>query len=80
MPDIAFGVDRLALEVGRIDLVVINQRQLPDPRRGEILQRRRSDPAQPDQHHMRLGQRELPGAADLGQHDMARETVEAVGL
>ena len=66
-------------QVGGIDAVVVDQHERADARAGEILQRRRADPAEADEHHLGPRQRRLPGAADLGQHDMAGETVEAVG-
>ena len=76
--DLVLAVDRLALEVGGIDSVVVDQRQRADSRRGEVLQRRTADSAEADHGDMRLRQHRLPCAADLGQHDVPRETAEAV--
>ena len=59
--------------------VVVDQHQRADSGAGEVLQRRRADPAEPDQHDPRAGQRRLPRAADLGQHYVAGEAVEAFG-
>ena len=77
--DVGGGEGRLALEVGLVDRVAVDQRQPPDPGARQVLQRRAADPATADQNDMRLGERDLAGAADLGQDDMAGETVQAFG-
>lgn len=76
--DVGRREDRLALQVAGIDHIVIDQRQPPDSRSGEVLQRGRTNPPAADQHDMRLRQRHLPCPAHFGQHDVAGKTVEAV--
>ena len=78
MADVARGVDRLALEIGQIDRIVIDEGEAPDPGPGQILQPRRADAAQPHQHDMRSCKPRLPRPANLGQDDVAGKTVEAV--
>ena len=75
---ITCGVECLALQIAGRHGVVVDQREAADPRTGEILQHRRADPAEPDQRDMRSRQRDLTRTADLGQDDLACETVEAV--
>src|SRR5690606_17565712 len=77
--DVVGPVDRLALQVARVDRVVVDQYQRPDPGAREVLQRRRADPPDADEDDRRARQRGLAGPADLGQHDVAGEAGEAVG-
>jgi hypothetical protein len=76
--DIALGIDRLALEVAQFDLAVIDQRQAADPGPGELLQRRRPDPAEPDQRDTRVDQRDLAHTAQFGDHDVTGEPVKTL--
>ena len=76
--DIGLGKDRLALKVGEIDRIVIDQRQPTNSGPREILQHGRADPATTDQHHVRLAERDLAGPAQFGQHDMTGKAVKAV--
>ncbi len=69
----------MPLKIAHINRVIVDQGQPPNPGTGEILQGRRANPAAADQHDMRLRQGNLPDSADFGQHDMASETVQAVG-
>ena len=51
--DIARRENRLTLQVRQVDPVVVDQRQSPDTRGGEILDRGRADPARTDHRDMR---------------------------
>ena len=77
--DRSFREYRLTLEVGQVDVVIVDQRQLSDASAREVLQRRASDPADPHEHDVACRQPRLPGAADLGQDNMPGEAVETVG-
>ena len=65
-------VNDLALQVGQRDRVVIDDPERPHPGRGEILDKRRTQPAGADDQHPRRLQLLLPRTADIGKHDMAR--------
>lgn len=78
LPDIGGGIDCLALEVRYIDAVIVNQCQLSDTGRSEVLQGGRSDPAQPDQNDMRIGERYLTCTAHFGKYDMPGKTLDPV--
>jgi hypothetical protein len=78
LAQIARRKQRLALQVRRLDHIVVDQRQPPDPRARQILQRRIADAAHADQHHVRLGQPRLPGTAQFGQDDVTGEAIKAV--
>lgn len=77
MPDITAGEDSLALEVARIDHIVIDQRKASNPARGEVLQSWRADPAQTDNRDMLARQRDLPSTTDFRQHDVPRKPIQA---
>ncbi len=79
MADIALREQGLALQIAGLDHIVVDQGQPPDPGSGEVLQRRRADPAKPDQRDMRISQRYLPRATDFGQDDVAGKAVETGG-
>ena len=65
-------MDDLALQVAGIDEIEIDEPKRPDPRRGEIQRRRRSQSTRADEHHARalefrlafetyIRKREVPG-------------------
>ena len=61
-----------------LDAVIVNQCQLSDTGRSEVLQGGRSDPAQPDQNDMRIGERYLTCTAHFGKYDMPGKTLDPV--
>ena len=70
-------MDDLALQVGDVDLVVVDQAQRADAGRRQIHQHRRAQPAGPDHQDTRLQQFDLPFLADLVHDDVAGVTVQA---
>src|SRR5437868_7198902 len=76
--DLPAVVDRLALEVGQFDPVAVDDGEVADPRPGQRREHARADPAGADYCDSRGLQPLLPGAADLGQDDVPRITVELV--
>ena len=56
---------RLALQVGEADHVIINQAQMANPSSGEILPCRIAEPAHADQKHLGLGQLLLTWPTDF---------------
>jgi hypothetical protein len=76
---LAVAIDRLALEVAHVDRVVVDQHQRADARAGEVLQRRRADPAEADQRDRGPRQRRLPAPPISGSTMWRAKAVEAVG-
>ena len=70
--DIAGRVQHLTMQVGQRDDVVVDDPQRPDAGAGEILQRRRAEPARPDRQRARRPELVLPRPADAAQHDLPR--------
>jgi hypothetical protein len=66
------GVDHLALEVGEIDDVVVDDPERADAGRRQVERGRRAEPARAEQQHLRLEQLLLPALADLGDEQVAR--------
>jgi hypothetical protein len=66
-PDPLGGVNHLTLEVRLVDLVVVDEAECADARRGQVERRRRSEPAGADQQHPGVEQLELSLDADLGE-------------
>ena len=66
------GVDDLALEVGEVDLVVVDDAQRAHPGRGQVERGRRAEPAGAQQQHLGVEQLELALEADLGHQQVAR--------
>jgi hypothetical protein len=72
-----YGADRLgaiedlALQVGEVDLVGVDEREAPDAGRREIERRRAAEAAGADDQRVRRAQLLLPLDADLGEQDMA---------
>ena len=62
----------LALQIGQIDPVVVDDPERADPGGGEIEQQRRAEPAGADHQHARRQQLFLPLLADLVEDQMAR--------
>jgi hypothetical protein len=65
-------VCNLALEVGEVDRVVVDQGQAPDARRAQVQADRRAQAAGADHERMRGKQALLPLDADFVEQDMAR--------
>ena len=72
-------VDHLALQVGGVDDVVVDQPERADPRRGQVERGRRAEPAGADQQHLRVQHLQLALDADLGQQRVARVAVALLG-
>src|SRR5712672_3905149 len=70
--DVGGAMDDLALQVGEIDLIVVDHAQSADAGGSEILQEWCAEPARTDHQHARGDQPRLAHAADLRQHDVAR--------
>ena len=69
--DIGHAVERLAMEVGDLDRVVIDQDDAADPRPHQILQHRAAEAARADHHHGGRRQAGLPFGPDLTQDRLA---------
>ena len=70
-PHVGDAVDDLALEVGGVDHVVVDDADGAHPGRGEVEQRRRPETAGADHEHPRaLASRRCPSQPDLGQQDV----------
>ncbi|PAV74071.1 hypothetical protein WR25_14230 [Diploscapter pachys] len=78
MADVPGRVDRLALQVGQIDRIVVDDRQRADPGGGEILDRGRADPSRADHQHVRLFPALLTRAPHVLQDDVAGVAGELV--
>ena len=65
-------MDHLALQVGRIHHVVIDQADAPDAGRGQVQRHRRAQPAGADHQHGGGLQLALPFQPDLGDQQVAR--------
>jgi hypothetical protein len=61
----------LALQVGEIDAVVVDQRDAPDPCATEVQPHRRAEPARADDQRARGEQPALAFDADLVEQDVA---------
>lgn len=60
------------MKVGRLDRVVIDDRDPPDARAHEILQHRTAEPARADHEHRGGGKLRLAGRSDLAQDRLTR--------
>ena len=75
-----FGVvDHLALQVGGVDDVVVDEADRADPGGGEVERGRRAEPAGAEQQHLRVQQLQLAVDADLGEQGVARVAVALLG-
>ena len=70
-PDPFGGMHDLALQIGQIDPVVVDDADRPDTGGGEIEQHRRAEPAGADDEHARLQQLFLSLFADLFEDQVA---------
>ena len=64
-------IERLAMEVGLLDRVVIDDGEAADAGAGQILQHRTAEAAGADDQDRRGSEPRLAGGADFGQHDLA---------
>jgi hypothetical protein len=64
-------VQDLALEVGEVDGVHIDDAERADAGSGEVERRRRAEPARADAEHLRVEKLRLPGLAHLGEEEVA---------
>ncbi|MNS93939.1 hypothetical protein D3C72_1281400 [compost metagenome] len=71
-------VGDLALQIGQVDRVVIDEGQLADAAGGQVHGRRRAEPARADHQHMRIEQGLLAFDADLIKQDVARVAQQLV--
>ena len=71
LADIGHGVERLAMKVGLLDPVMVDDGEPADARAGQVLQHRTPQPAGADHHDGRGGEPRLTGGADLGKHHLA---------
>jgi len=65
-------VDHLALEVGEVDDVVVDDPERAHAGRREVQRRRRAEAARAEQQHARVEQLLLALGADLGDQQVAR--------
>ncbi len=75
-PRIAFGEQRLAVEIGQLDRIIIDYGDLADARTGERRNDRAADPARSDDRDFRRFELALPDSAELRQDDVPRVPVE----
>ena len=68
----------LALQVGQLDVVVVDDADGADAGGGEIQRQRRAEPAGADDQHARGLQLRLAGAAHVLQQDVARVAADFV--
>ena len=73
------GVDHLALEVGEVDDVVVDDAERADAGGGEVERGRRAEAAGAEQQHLRVEQLLLALGADLGDQQVARVAVALLG-
>ena len=78
-PDPLGVVDHLALQVGGVDDVVVDQADRADPGRGQVERGRRAEAAGAEQQHLRVQQLQLAVDPDLGQQRVARVAVALLG-
>ncbi len=69
----------LALQIGHLDDIGIDQPQMADASGGEVQRRWGAQAARPDDEHLGGLQRLLPGAADLAQDQVAGVALDLIG-
>src|SRR6185312_9243149 len=69
--DIGLSVDDLALQIGFIDDVELDDSDGPDSRGGQVQQRRRAEPARADDQHARVLQPLLTVEPEVGDDQVA---------
>ena len=72
LADAGFGVQNLALQIGQVDRVVVNQRDVADTGRGQIQGRRRAEASGADDQRVGIEKGLLALYAQLVKQDMAR--------
>ena len=72
-------VDDLALEVGDVDHVVVDDAERPDAGGGEVERGRRAEAAGAEQQHLGVEQLLLALDADLGEQEVARVALALLG-
>ena len=75
---VADAVQHLALEVGGIDLVEVDDAELPDAGRGQVDGGRAAQPAGADHEHLAVEQLDLPLFAELAKNGVAAVANELV--
>ena len=78
LPDVGLAVDDLALQVGLVDDVEVDDAEGADTGGGEVEQRRRAEAAGTDDEHLGVLQPLLPGHADVGDDQVARVAAHLV--
>ena len=78
-PDPLGVVDHLALQVGGVDDVVVDEADRADAGGGEVERGRRAEPTGAEQQHLRVQQLQLAVDADLGKQGVARVAVALLG-
>ncbi len=78
-PDPLGVVDHLALQVGGVDDVVVDQADGADPGGGQVERRRSAEPTGAEQQDLGVQQLELAVDADLGQQGVARVAIALLG-
>ncbi len=72
-------MDDLALEVGQVDLIVVDDAQRPHARRGQIQRDRAAEPAGAEQQHLGVEQLLLTVGPNLGEQQVARVALALFG-
>src|SRR5689334_12738400 len=72
--DVLRPVEELAMEIGKRNLIVIDNPDRANARRREIKRRRRAEPARAETKDARRFQPFLAGPPDLREHDVTRVT------
>ena len=72
-------VDHLALQVGGVDDVVVDEADRADPGRGQVERGRGAEPAGAEQQHLGVEQLQLAVDPDLGKQGVARVAVALLG-
>ncbi len=78
-PDVDRGVEHLALQVGGVDDVVVDEAEPAHPGGGEVLGKRRTESARAEQQHRGFEHLALPFHPELREVQMASVAVELVG-
>ena len=78
-PDPLGVVDHLALQVGGVDDVVVDEADRADAGGGEVERGRRAEAAGAEQQHLRVQQLHLAVDPDLGQQRVARVALALLG-
>ncbi len=77
--DVVIAVQQLALEVGGVDDVEVDDSDLADPGRRQVHRRRRAQAAGSKKEHARVQQLALAGPAHLGQDEVPRVAGNLIG-